>query len=129
MDVGMRQARDFNYKILRLNRRDRLRFVSTKPSSAVHPTIRYEVFPISRSYSPQDGALPGLLARVLFTGDNTPAQRLTDAVAIAGRYVVESQRRRAVLVVTRDCATVSGRYSADAVRRYLAELHVPLRVW
>lgn len=129
IDISMRQTADFGYKLLRLDRGDRLRFVSTKPSSAVHPTIRYDVFPISRAYGAHDGTLPELLAGVLFMGDNTPAQKLTDAVAIAGRYLVESQKRRVVLVITRDCANVSGRYSAKAVRRYLTELHVPLRVW
>lgn len=129
MDGRMRLAPDISYKRLRLERRDRLRFVSAKPSSTVHPTMRYEIFPVSRAYSPRDGALPRLLSGVLFTGDDTPAQRITDAIAIAGRFVVESQKRRAVLVVTRNCANVSGRYSSDAVRSYLAELHVPLRVW
>lgn len=129
IDAALRRARDFSYKKLRLERRDRLRFVSAKPSSAAHATIQYDIFPISRAFSPRDGALPGLLAGVVFTGDNTPAPRLTDAIAIAGRHVVQSQKRRAVVAVTSDCAHVGGRYSPEAVRSYLSELHVPLRVW
>lgn len=129
LDARMRQTRDFNYKALRLGRRDQLRFVSTRPSSSLHPSIRYDVFPISRAYSPKDGALPALIAGVFFKGDNTPAQQLTDAVAIAGRFLVESRKRRAVLVIAADCASISGQYSAQSVRRYLAELHVPLVVW
>ena len=129
MDLRMRDAGEFSYTSLRLDKHDRLRFVSTKPSSAVHPTIHYDVFPISQAFSPQDGPLPALLAGVRFKSANIPAQRLTDAVAIAGRYMAKSQKRRAVLVVTKDCASVSGQYSAEEVRNYLTELHVPLRVW
>lgn len=129
LDAVMRQTRNFNYRRLRLDRRDRLRFVYPRPTSAVHPSIRYAVFPVSRSYGPQEGAIPALLAHVSFQGDSSPAQQLTNAIAVAGRFLVESQKRRAVVAVTTDCSAMGGKYDAQAVIDYLAELHVPLKVW
>lgn len=134
IDASMQQPIGMSYWSLVLDRRDRLRFVLTRPSTAVRstigqPTIRYQGFPISRAYSPRDGPIPALLARVSFDQDRKPAQRVTDAVAIAGRFVVQTQKRRAVPVLTTDCANVSGGYSPEVVRRYLEELRVPLKVW
>ncbi len=56
-------------------------------------------------------------------------QQLIDAVAVGGLGAAASQKRRAVVLALADCAAVSGRWSAASVRRYLAELHVPIRVW
>lgn len=129
-DVRMRRVNLTSYRRMNLTPKDRLRFVSTRPSKP--PTDNqdhgYKLFQISQAYGPKDGSLPRLLAAVKFPARKR-SQRLTDALAIAGRQVVESQKRRAVLLVTTDCASVQGDHSAKTVRRYLEELHVPLKVW
>jgi hypothetical protein len=54
--------------------------------------------------------------------------QLTDAVAVAGLTTVSESRRRAVVVLLGSRADRSG-YNPRVVRRYLADIGVPLFVW
>lgn len=56
-------------------------------------------------------------------------QRLADAVANAARYAVGTGRPRAVLLVVGPDSEDHSQLTPEEVRRYLAALGVPLRVW
>lgn len=77
---------------------------------------------------PGEKGLQWYLTRVVGEATDAPL-RLADAVAVAGVRALEGTRRRSVvLVVGRDRADAS-RHDAATVRRYLASIGVPLRVW
>ncbi len=114
-----------------LAKRDALLVMSPRASLAVHSdTTRYAVYPVSPPITRRKGSLTGTLARLEFERES-PAlpQLLTDAVATAGIRAAASQKRRAVVLLTADCADVSGQASPAEVRRFLAQLRVPLKVW
>ncbi len=90
---------------------------------------RYAVFSVSPAMTPGDATLPGALANYLFDRSPVLPSQLIDAVATAGRRAAASQKRRAVVLVVTDCGDVSGQWSLQGVRRYLAQLRVPFRVW
>ncbi len=90
---------------------------------------RYAVYPASPPMTRKNVSLPWLLANFEFTRGPVLPQRLTDAVAAAGLLAAASQKRRAVVLVTSDCADVPGQWSPQGVRRFLAQLRVPFRVW
>ncbi len=90
---------------------------------------RYAVFPLSPPMTRREAPVPNILAGVKFTKSPVLPQRLTDAVATAGLRAASSQTRRAVVLVTSDCADVSGQWDPGVVRRFLAQLRVPFRVW
>jgi len=52
-----------------------------------------------------------------------------DGVAVAGLRAAEGNLRRAVLLLLGPQREDASRFHPDAVRRFLAELHVPLVVW
>jgi hypothetical protein len=54
---------------------------------------------------------------------------LSDAVAVAGLRAAEGNHRRAVLLMLGPQREDVSRFPADVVRRFLADLHVPLVVW
>jgi hypothetical protein len=54
---------------------------------------------------------------------------LGDAVALAGLRAAEGNRRRAVLLLLGPQREDVARFGPAAVRRFLADLHVPLVVW
>ena len=54
---------------------------------------------------------------------------LSDAVAVAGLRAAEGNHRRAVLLMLGPRREDVSRFPPDMVRRFLAELHVPLVVW
>src|SRR5204863_4406612 len=56
-------------------------------------------------------------------------QRLTDAVAAAGLQAAAGSRARAVVLVLGPDPKDESAYRVDEVRRYLADLRVPLLVW
>ena len=112
-----------------LARDDALLVMSPRAYLAVHPEHKYAVFPLSAPTTRKDASLPWMLAAARFDHSPVLPQQLTSAVATAGLRAAASQKRRAVVLVTSDCADVSGQWSPQAVRRYLAQLRVPLRVW
>lgn len=112
-----------------LDRGGTVRVLSPQPVRHLHPEVTYDVFSVSQAFAPEDGSLPGILAEVTFEDRPRHPPRLADAVATAGLRAAASRTRRAVVLVTSDCSQVSGQWSVETVRRFLAELHVPLRVW
>lgn len=105
-----------------------LHFLSPRPVRHPGEGIPYDAFSVAGPFTPEDGSVPGLLVTVGFQDKPRLRSHLSDAVATAGLKAAASQRRRAVVLVTRDCAEVSGRWSVEEVRAFLAELRVPLRV-
>jgi hypothetical protein len=60
---------------------------------------------------------------------DTSRQRLADAVAAAGVAVAGARRGRLVILVVGDDPVDESRATPNEVRRYLADLQVPLVVW
>lgn len=106
-----------------------VRVLSPRPERHLRPEITYLVFTLTQAFAPQDGSLPSVLAEIDFGDKPRHSARLADAVATAGLKAAASRTRRAVVLVTSDCTRISGQWSAETVRAFLAELHVPLRVW
>ncbi len=88
-----------------------------------------ELFDHSQDWSAANGNLAFLLAAVAHSGDGAGETRLADAVAVEGLQALSADRRRAVLLVLGETTQDASRYTAAAVRRYLAAIHVPLFVW
>lgn len=87
------------------------------------------LFPYSKRGVPGDeGIVEAAVApsneRLLGTG-----LMLSDAVAVAGLRAAEGNHRRAVLLMLGSQREDVSRFPPDVVRRFLAELHVPLLVW
>lgn len=107
---------------------DRVRFLW--PTVQSFPGKRAsELFDHSQEWSAADGSLAFLLGTVSHTGDGAGETRLADAVAVEGLQALSADRRRAVLLVLGGNTRDSSRYTAAAVCRYLAAIHVPLFVW
>jgi hypothetical protein len=88
-----------------------------------------QLFASTGDFDMQSG---GMLAHLLTDGrglaDEGTAMRLADAAAVAGVQAAEGAHRRAVIVVL-DGSQDASRYAPADVRRYLANLGVPLFVW
>jgi hypothetical protein len=56
-------------------------------------------------------------------------QRISDAVALAGLEAHASHGRRLVFLLAESSTRTSSRYREDEVRRFLADLQVPVVVW
>jgi len=88
-----------------------------------------QLFASTGDFDTQSG---GMLAHLLTDGrglaDEGTALRLADAAAVAGVQAADGAHRRAVIVVL-DGSEDSSRYRPEDVRRYLAEIGVPLFVW
>lgn len=88
----------------------------------------YDLFPLSQSFTPEDGELWALLTSVRpppLAGET----RLAEAVAIAGLTAAEGNRRRAVVLVLGEEPRDAGPLSPQAAREFLFALRVPLHVW
>ena len=123
------EGRTRGYSHAGLAKGDALLVMSPRAYLAGYPDPRYAIFPLSPPTTYKNASLPFILATVKFTNSPVLPQRLTDAVATAGLRAASSQTRRAVVLVTSDCADVSGQWRPDRVRRFLAQLRVPFRVW
>jgi hypothetical protein len=108
----------------------RLRLVVPVAGSATDAGVRFELFPTSPELRPaaEGGLLHALLAGGLAGAGATEA-RLADAVALAAITASERERRRMVLLVLDGDGGDASQYRADAVRRYLERMRVPLLVW
>ncbi len=122
-----RQSKSYLYGALAKD--DALLVLSPRAYLAIHPDTRYAVFPLSPPMTRKKTSVPWLLANVKFTKSPVLPQGLTEAVATAGLRAASSQTRRAVVLVTSDCTDIPGQWDPDAVRRFLAQLRVPFRVW
>lgn len=89
-----------------------------------------ELFDVSQQHDGAEHGIVWLLARVLHQPRGEAPPRLADAAAMAALQAYAGGHRRAVLVVLAPAGGADrSQYSAAAVRRYCAALHVPLFVW
>ncbi len=125
----LRGDRRHGYGRLSLPKGDRLFLMSARAHIAAHPEVDYQLYPVSRPFGREEASLLEALSTFGLSGEPGSAQRLSDAVAVAGVRAAAGGRRRAVLLVVSGCAASSGSWSGDTVRRFLTELRVPLVVW
>jgi hypothetical protein len=136
---------------MRLDKEDSIRFVHPYPEVMEGKDQVAELFNLSGEKTYKDGGLAfwlraeGIVApayakplpsRYTRKLPDTEApvdrreMRIAEAVAVAGLKALEENRRRAVLLVLNgDELEDYSRYDADAVRRFLASIRVPLYVW
>lgn len=125
----LQRERPRSYRRIGLIPEDRVYLMSARAVVASHPELDYELYPMSRPFGIEEFSLPRALAELGMVDEARTRQRLSEAVAVAGVRAAAGGRRRAVLLVVSDCGARSGRWSGEQVRRYLAELRVPLEVW
>ncbi len=111
-----------------LKKNHRLRFLSPLINTRQGQKLQHALFPVSQEYTRSQGGLPWLM-HWDFRCFSPKAQRLAEAVAVAGLTAVENNRRRAVVLVLSDDEPDASALSAQAVRNYLAAIRVPLVVW
>jgi len=129
LERTLRREKPRTYHRVGLAAADRLFLTSARAVVAAHPEVDYELYPISRAFGLDDVSLPRALSLFELRDEARTEQRLSDAVAVAGVRAAAGGRRRAVLLIVSDCAERTGRWTGETVRRFLAELRVPLEVW
>jgi hypothetical protein len=113
-----------------LQRGSRVRFLATTAKTYSGAGMSFELFDGSQDFDASEQGLPYLLAAVIEPKQEGRASRVADAVAVAGLQATDGAGPRAVLLILPGGGGEDkSRYSAKAVRRYLAALHVPLFVW
>ena len=118
-----------SYQFVGLVEPDTVRLLSPRAKEVTHARVQYSIFPISAPWTVKDAPLPDLLWALEFSDPGHHLYGLNDAIAAAGLSAAASQKRRAVVLVTADCAAAQGDRSSETVRQYLEELQVPLHVW
>lgn len=108
---------------------DRLRCVRPVPGVGSEPRDPYTIFPVVGPLTVDDGGIFEIMTRAAGSAQGADAQRLADAVAIAGIQAYASHRRRIVVLVVGNDPVDGSRFALPAVRRYLSRLRVPLQVW
>jgi hypothetical protein len=129
-----------NRYTMRLPPQDRVRFLWPEMKRVEHPRYRnFALFESSNELSAEEGGLFWFVTR-FYQQESAeepaqakrppPDQHLADGVAVAGSRVAANNRRRAILLVLGDEPLADKSLSLpDDVRRYLAELQVPLYIW
>jgi hypothetical protein len=113
----------------RWERADTLGFVDTWPRVVQAQGIRNQIFRIVRGRVPRDFRIL-LRAGLPHESDLDPElQKLGDAVALAGIDAAAGSKRRAVVFLAAGVPPMPDEMSGAQVRRLLAALKVPLRVW
>lgn len=114
---------------LRLGEDQVLRFLWPFSRGGDAEGVRYALFPRSEDHPPAHGGMLWLMTAARQPPFPEDAQRLADAVAVAGMAAAERGRRRAVVLLLGDDPADASRLAPSAVRRYLEHLGVPLHVW
>jgi hypothetical protein len=114
---------------LTLGKEDTVRFIWPIARTITGGALPVELFPPSRDFDARDGGLLWFLARFVPLVDEPSAQRLADAVAVAGLQTLSANRRRAVLLVLSANPTDASSSDPAMVRRYFEAIRVPLAVW
>lgn len=114
---------------LTLGEEDTVRFIWPIARTVTGAAQPVALFPPSRDFDAGDGGLLWFLARFVPQVQETSAQRLADAVAVAGLHTLSANRRRAVLLVLSQIPTDASNSTPAMVRRYLEAIRVPLFVW
>ena len=113
----------------RLEKKDRVNVIWPVARRFQASNAVAELFDMSREYTAKDGGFLWLMTRLYLPLAATVPLRFADAVAVAGLHAFGGCSRRAVVLVLEESAKDDSRYPADAVRRYLGKIHVPLYVW
>ena len=120
--------RDASRGEMTLGKGDRLRFL-WPVTSVKNAAPGAQLFDQSRDFDVGESGVHWLLTRVEHPGPLSGSLRLADAAAVAGLEAAASSSRRAVVLVLGDEGRDGSRYTAAAVREYLAAIRVPLFVW
>lgn len=113
-----------------MGRGDRLFFVRPLARQVSTGTRPYAIFDLSQPLTGEHGGIPWLLThRQAYLDMPGEPQRLADAVANAASFAVGNGRPRAVLLLVGPDPEDHSQVSPEVVRRYLAAVGVPLRVW
>ncbi len=105
------------------------RFLWPASRRQVSSTGTHDLFTHSAKYSAESGSLHGWLTTLEQPAAWAGAQRMADAVAVAGVTVAGSNRRRGVLLVLAGPSPDASEAAPATIRRYLESLAVPLFVW
>ena len=89
------------------------------------------LFSITQDFTSQHGSsIPSILTRIAPPdSEPSPYRRVSDAVAVAGIEAAKGNRPRAVVLVLGTETEETSAFTIDEVRRFLAQLEVPLFVW
>jgi len=112
-----------------LRRNQRARLVSPFAHSRRSARYHYELFSPSGEFSADEGGLFWLLLTERPRTAESSAQRLADALGVAGMAAAARGRRRAVVLLLGDDPRDASQFSPAAIRGYLGALRVPLFVW
>ena len=123
--------REFLRFQMTLEPEDEIRLVWPIPKSyAGSSGLPTDLFDVTRTYTAKDGGLFWLISRTVpRAGAATSPQRLADAVAVAGLRTLDSNRRRAVLLMLAREPADGSRLDPALVRHYLETIRVPFYVW
>jgi hypothetical protein len=124
-----RRDPEYRRSHLILGEEDTVRFIWPIARTVTGAAQPVALFPPSRDFDARDGGLLWFLARFEPQLKETSAQRLADAVAVAGLHTLSANRRRAVLLVLSQIPTDASSSNPAMVRRYLEAIRVPLVVW
>ncbi|MEM6457498.1 MAG: hypothetical protein AAF772_20590, partial [Acidobacteriota bacterium] len=106
-----------------------IRLLSARAEDRSGVRSTFAVFDSSPVYTPADAGLLWLLARAEREPPTADRQTLAYAVTVAGLSSTRRTGRRAVLLVLGPAPQDQSRFAAEAARRYLRELGIPLYVW
>jgi hypothetical protein len=107
----------------------RLRFLWPLATTTPQGEVVANAYPTTRWFGRGRSSLDWIAGcRLEWPARGREAQRIADAVAVAGLAAVEGGRRRAVVLLLGPTATDASRLSPDEAIRFLGRLGVPLRV-
>lgn len=99
------------------------------PVAAPAGATPYDLFPVSQTFTAEDGGSAWVLTAHRFLDDGRPGQHLARAVAVAGIHAASGKRPRAVVLVLGPAPDEASPFPPAVARRLLARLRVPLVVW
>jgi len=110
-----------------LNPGDRIRFLSPYAPIPDRNDLRSVLFPLSPWFSQHD--IPRLIARLRPPPTKGSIRTVAAAVAVAGLEAVRGNHPRAVVLLLGRSVEDHSTHTPREVRRFLADLNVPLFVW
>ena len=107
------------------------RFLWPVPTMTPQATMVSNLYPASLRFAPADGSVRFIAGRrVEWPRYDPRAQRVADAVAVAGLTAADRERRRAVVLVLGGQAASDASFLSTAeAAGFLSRLGVPLSVW
>ncbi len=99
------------------------------PRRAPRLDMEMLLFKASSTMTPRDGGIFWLLTALRSPRISPQNQQLSDALAVAAVSISAAGNRRAAVLLLGAEPADNSRFSAREVGHFLAQLHVPLRVW